>query len=61
MGLLGPRSIFIVYFLNGRYNVLGVVTALACDHRYGLIFSLIVFLHLKVDYARIVQWEKIKP
>ena len=34
---------------------------LAGDHRYGIIFSLIVFLRLEIDYACIAQWEKIKP
>ncbi len=43
------------------YCVLRVVTALACDHRYGLIFSLIVFLCPKIDYACIARWEKIEP
>ena len=58
-GVIRPyKHFYYVLPKYGRYNVLRVVTALACDHRYGLIFSLIVFLRLKVDYARIAQWEK---
>ncbi len=43
------------------YSVFRVVTALACDYRYRQIFCLIMFLRLKIDYARIAQWEKIEP
>ena len=38
------------------------VTASACDHGYGLILSLIVFLFLKIEYTHIaLSDKKIKP
>ncbi len=60
--ILGPRSIFIMYFLNKVCPMYAlVVTAPACDFGYRLIFSLIVFLCLKIDYARMLSGKKIKP
>ncbi len=43
------------------HDVLCGVTASACDHRYGLVLSLIMFLGLKVDFACIAQWKNINP
>ncbi len=45
--ILGPIKIFYVPTSCGMYHVLRGVTASACDYRYGLILSLIVFLGLK--------------
>ena len=59
--ILGPTRIFYVLPKYGMYNVLCVVTASACNHRSGQIFSLIVFLCLKIDYTCIAQWEKLNP
>ena len=39
------------------YDVLCLSLQLACDHRYGLNFSLIVFLHLELDYTHLAQWD----
>ncbi len=61
VGLFQALEIFYIVPAYGMYNVLHVVTASGCDHRYKLIFSLIVFLHLEIDYAHIAQWEKIEP
>ncbi len=57
--ILGPRRIFYALPTYSMYDVLCIFTASACDHRYGLIFCLIVFFGLKIDYARIAQWKKI--
>ncbi len=59
--ILEPRRIFFMYCLLTVCTMYSVLSLqLACDHRYGLIFSLIVFLCLEIDYARIAQCEKIK-
>ena len=60
--ILGPRSILIVYCLNTVCTLYSfVVTACACDYRYGLISSLNVFLHLKIDYACMLSGKKLNP
>ena len=56
--ILGPRVFLLCTAQCSLYRVLRGVTASACDHGYRLIINLIMFLCLKIDYARIAQWEK---